>query len=191
MFYCSASSSEKQDRTTVLCSTVLPPLQRSKTGPQSYVLLFCLLFREARQDHSPMFYCSASSSEKQDRTTVLCSTVLPPLQRSKTGPQSYVLQLCPLLREARQDHSLMFYSSAPSSDKQLTSSGPTEQLTLQEQLWNNGEDLLKTTAVIQTTDHLRQSHAETQRKILATSTFLVSWDVTHSRCRSKMTARTT
>ena len=93
MFYSSALSSEKPDRNTVPrpCSTVLPPLQRSKTGPQSpqHVLQFCSLVREARQDHSPQstFYSSAPSSEKQDRTTVprACSTDMPPLQRSKTA----------------------------------------------------------------------------------------------------------
>ena len=184
------------NRTTVprACSTVPPPLQRSKTGPQypERVLQFCILSRDIRQDHSPMFYCSASSSEKQDWTTVhsACSTVLPPLQRSKTGPQSHVLLLCLLFREAKQDHST-HNSSAPSPENQLSSSGPIEQLTLQEQSWNNGEDLLKTTAVIQTADHLRQSHAERQRKILAAWTFFVSWDATHSRYRSKMTAETT
>ena len=79
------------DGTTVprTCSAVLPPLKRRQTGPQSpeHVLQSCLLFREDRQDHSPqsMFYSSAPSSEKTDRTTVnrARSTVLPPLQRSK------------------------------------------------------------------------------------------------------------
>ena len=102
--------------------------------PQSpgHVLQFCPLFREARQDQSPQgtFYSSAPSSEKQDRTTVprARSTVLPPLQRSKTGPQApgHVLQFCPLFREARQDHSHQgtFYSSARSSEKQERSSAP-------------------------------------------------------------------
>ena len=128
-FYSSAPSSEKLDRTTVPTarSTVLLPLQRSKTGPQSpeHVLLYCSLFREVRQDHSPhsTFYSSVPSSEKPDRTTVPTarSTVLSPLQRSKTGPQfpEHVLQFCPLFREARQDHSPQstFYSSVPSSEK--------------------------------------------------------------------------
>ena len=71
MFYSSAPSLEKQEHSSGLraCSTVLPPLQRSKTGPQSpeHVLQFC------------------PSSEKTDETTVprARSTVLPPLQRSK------------------------------------------------------------------------------------------------------------
>ena len=102
-----------------------------------------LRIARARQDHSPqsMFYSSAPSSEKQYRTTVLrvCSTVLfplqrsntrpqcpehtvlSPLQRSQTGPQSpeHGPQICPLFREARQDHSpqSMVYRSAPSSEK--------------------------------------------------------------------------
>ena len=43
-----------------------------------------------------MFYSSAPSSEKPDRTAVPCSTVPPPpLQRNQAGPQSHVLQLCP------------------------------------------------------------------------------------------------
>ena len=196
-------SSENPDRTTVprACSTGLPPfresrqdhspmfyrsasLQRIKTGPQSHVLQVCLPsenpdrttvpracstglppFRESRQDHSPMFYRSASlqriqtgpqshvlqvclPSENPDRTTVPCSTGLPPfresrqdhspmfyrsasLQRIQTGPQSHVLQVClpsenqdrttvpracstvlPPFRESRQDHSPMFYRSA-------------------------------------------------------------------------------
>ena len=119
MYYSSAASSEKQDSTTILrtCSTVLPLLQRSKTGPQSpeHVLQFCPLFREARQYYNPqsMYYSSAPFSEKPDRTTVTraCPTVLPPLQRSQTdhSPQS------------------MFYSSASSSEKQDRSSGPMEQ----------------------------------------------------------------
>ena len=64
----------------------------------------------------------SENSEKPDRTTVprACTTVLPPLQRSQTGPQSpeHVLQFCPFFREARQDHSpqSMYYSSAPSSE---------------------------------------------------------------------------
>ena len=128
MFYSSVSASEKQDRTSVLraCSTVL------------YLLQFCPLFREPRQDHSPQstFYSSAPSSENQDRTSVLWarSTALPPLQRIKTGPQSsgHVLQFCPLFREAR---------------RQQWPHGAT----LQQQLWGNVEDLLKTTTFIQTT----------------------------------------
>ena len=101
--------------------------------PQSHVLQLCLLFGETRQYHSPMFYSSTVSSEKPDRTTVPCSTVLPSLQRSQTGPQSHVLQFClssekpdrttvpcstvlSLFRETRQDRSPMFYSSAPSSE---------------------------------------------------------------------------
>ena len=163
MYYSSASSSEKPDRTTVprACSTILSLLQRSKTGPQSaehvlqfcplfrvasktvlqsseHILQFCPLFRKARQDHGPqsMYYSSAASSEKQDSTTILrtCSTVLPLLQRSKTGPQSpeHVLQFCPLFTEAR---------------RQQWPHGTT----LQEQLWGNTEDLLKTTTFVQTT----------------------------------------
>ena len=98
-----------------------------QTGPQSpdHVLQFFRLFRETRQDHSPQsrFYSSSPSSEKSDRTTVprAGSTVLPPLQRNQTEPQSpeQVLQFCPLFRETRQDHSPQsrFYSSAPSSEK--------------------------------------------------------------------------
>ena len=70
------------------------------------------------------------------RTTVpprAGSTVLPPLQRSKTGPQSpgHVLQFCPLFREARR--------------RQWPHGA-----TLQEQLWDNMEDL-KTSALVQTT----------------------------------------
>ena len=130
MFCSSAPSSENQDRTTVprTCSTVLPPLQRIKTGPQSpeHVLQFCPLFRESRHNHSPRstFYSSAPSSENQDRTTVprARSTVLPPHQRIKTGPQSpeHVLQFSPLFRESRQDNSPQstFYSSALSSENQ-------------------------------------------------------------------------
>ena len=109
MFYCSASSSEKQDRTTVptACSTVLPPLQRSKTGPQSsqHVLQLSLLFREARQDHGPhsMFYSSASSSEKQDRTTVptTCSTVLP---SSKKQDRTTVPTACSTVLPSSKKH---------------------------------------------------------------------------------------
>ena len=95
---------ETPDRTTVpsACSTVLPPLRRGPTVPQSHVLQFYPLFRETRQDRSPMFYSSAPSSEKPDRTAVPCSTVLPSLQRNQTGPQSHVLQLCPLFREAKR-----------------------------------------------------------------------------------------
>ena len=141
-----------------------------------------------------MFYCSASSSEKQDRTTVptACSTVLPPLQRSKTGPRSpqHVLQFCPLQRSMTgprpPQHVLQFCLLFREARRQQWPHGAT----LQEQLWGIGEDLLKTTAVIQTTGHLRQSHAETQKKSLAASTFFVSWDVTHSRCRCQMTAGT-
>ena len=96
MFYSSAPSSEKPDRTTVprACFTALLPLQRNQTGPQSpeHVLQLCSLFRETRQDHSPqsMFYSSAPSSEKPDRTTVprACFIALLPLQRNQTGPQS-------------------------------------------------------------------------------------------------------
>ena len=101
---------------------------RQDYRPQSHVLQFCPLFREARQDHSLMFYMSAPSSAKQDRTTVPRSTVLTPLQRSQTGPQSHVLHVCPFFRETRQDHSPTFYSSEPSSEKQDRSSGPTIEL---------------------------------------------------------------
>ena len=116
-------------------------------------------FREARQDHSPqsMYYSSASSSEKPDRTTVprACSTILSLLQRSKTGPQSaehvlqfcplfrvasktvlqsseHILQFCPLFRKARQDHShqSMSYSSAPSSEKPDRPQSPEHVLQL-------------------------------------------------------------
>ena len=89
----------------------------------------------ARQDHGPQstFNSSALSSEKPDRTTVprACSIVLPPLQRSQTGPQypEHVLQFCPLFREGGQDHRTQskFYSSAPSSEKPEGSSVPMEQ----------------------------------------------------------------
>ena len=77
----------------VLIDCRRPPILKTQcpcqTGPRSpeHVLQFCPLFREDRQDHSPqsMFYSSAPSSEKTDRTTVnrARSTVLPPLQRSK------------------------------------------------------------------------------------------------------------
>ena len=141
MFYSSAPSSGKPDRTTVprACSTLLPPLQRIETRSQSvkHVLQFCRLFREARQDHSPMFYSSASSSEKPDRTTVPCSTVLPPLQRSQTGPQSHVLQFCRLFREARQDHSPMFYSSAASSEKPGRTTVPRARSTVMSPSFEN------------------------------------------------------
>ena len=198
MFYNSARSSEKQDRTTDPCSTTLPALQRSKTGPQfpRQVLQFYPLFREARLDRSrqSIFHSSDPSSEKLDRTTVprACCTVVPPLQRRQTGPQSpgLVVQLYPLFREARQEHSPqgMLYSSAPSSEKpdrntvpracftallplQRRQTGPQSPghvlqfcplyrearrqqwpngATLQEQLWDNMEDLLKTTAFLQT-----------------------------------------
>ena len=135
-----------------------------QTGPQfpEHVLHFCPLFREVRQHHSPQstFYSSAPSSENQDRTTVprARSTVLLPLQRIKTGPQSpeHVLQYCSLFRESRQDHSPQntFYSSVPSSEKPEGSSGP-HGATLQEQLWdNNMEDLLKTTTTFFQTTRL-------------------------------------
>ena len=136
MYYSSAPSSEKPDRTTVprACTTGLPPLQRSKTGPQSpeHVLQVCPLFREARQYYNPqsMFYSSAPSLEKQGRTTFprACTTGLPPLQRSETVLQSseHVLQFCPPCRKARQDHSpqSMYYSSAPSSEKQDSTTIP-------------------------------------------------------------------
>ena len=142
MFYSSAPFSENQDRTTVprACPTVLPPLQRNQTGPQSpeHVLHFCPLFRESRQDLSPLstLHSSAPSSEKPDRPTVPRAgyTLLPPLQRIKTGPQSpkHVLQFCPLFRETRRQQWLH---------------GATQQ----ERLWCNIEDLLKTTTFIQTT----------------------------------------
>ena len=120
-------------------STVLPPLQRIKTGPQSpeHVLQFCPLFRESSQDHSPqsMFYSSAPFSENQDRTTVprACPTVLPPLQRNQTGPQSpeHVLQFCPLFRESKTQQWL-------------------PEATRQEQLWGNMRTLPKTRTFTQT-----------------------------------------
>ena len=92
-FYSSAPSSENQDRTTVprVRFTVLPPLQRIRTGPQSpeYVLQFCPLFRESEQDHSPQstFYSSAPSSENQERAPVprVRSTVPHPLQTSRNA----------------------------------------------------------------------------------------------------------
>ena len=108
-------------------STVLSPLQRNQTGPQSpeHILQFCPLRRETRQDHSPQstFYSSVPCLEKPDRTTVprAHSTVLSPPQRNQTGPQSpeHILQFCPLFRETRQDHSPQstFYSSVPSAEK--------------------------------------------------------------------------
>ena len=157
-----------------------------------HVLQFCPLFREARQDHSHQstFYSSAPSSEKQDRTTVTRapSTVLSPLQRSKTGPQSpeHVLQFCPLFKGARQDHSHQstFYSSAPSSKEQdrttVTRARSTVLPPLQRNKkaavapWNNATR----TAVGQhggpsedlnlrpnhRTDHLRQDHARTKEE---------------------------
>ena len=52
------------------------------------------------------FYSSVPSAEKPDRTTVprARSTVLFPLQRNQTGPQSpeHVLQFCSLIRKARR-----------------------------------------------------------------------------------------
>ena len=86
MFYSSVPSAEKPDRTTVprARSTVLFPLQRNQTGPQSpeHVLQFCSLCRETRQECSVLF----------------------PLQRNQTGPQSpeHVLQFCSLIRKARR-----------------------------------------------------------------------------------------
>ena len=74
-------------------STVLSPLQRNQTGPQSpeHILQFCPLFRETRQDHSPQstFYSSVPSAEKPDRTTVprAHSTVLFPHQKSEKAPR--------------------------------------------------------------------------------------------------------
>ena len=136
MFYSSAPSSENQDRTTVprTCSTVLLPLRRIKTGPQSpeHVLQFCPLFRESRQDHSPRstFSGSALSSENQDRTTV----------------PKHVLGFCPLFREASLDHSPQstFCSSALSSEKQDRTTVPRAR-----SISVPSEDLLKTTAFIQ------------------------------------------
>ena len=120
-FNSSAPSAEKPERTTVPRSTVLPPLQRNQTGPQSHVLQFSPLCRETRKDHSPTFNSSAPSAEKPEKTTVPRSTVLPPLQRNQTEPQSpqHVLQFCPLCGETK-DHSPTFNSSAPSAEKPRT-----------------------------------------------------------------------
>ena len=100
------------------CSTVLPPLQRSNTGPE---------VPRARSTVLPPLQRSNTGPEVPRAR----SKVLPPLQRIKTGPQSpeYAIQLCPLFREPRQDHSHQstFYSSAPSSQKQEGSSGLMEQ----------------------------------------------------------------
>ena len=124
-------------------------LLRNQTGPQSRVLQFCPICRETRQNHSPMFYSSALSIEKPDRTTVprACPTDLFPLQGNQTGPQFHVLQFCPLCRETRRQHWL-------------------RGATLQEQPWGNKEKFAKTTAAILTTgtDLLRQNHAPTQEE---------------------------
>ena len=97
-FFRCALSSENQDRTTVprACSTVMPPLQRSKTGPQSpeHVPQFCPLFSEAgkTRPHYPervLQLCPLFREARQDHSPRVRSTVMPPLQRSKTGP------LCP------------------------------------------------------------------------------------------------
>ena len=97
-------------------STVLPPLQRNRTWPQSpeQVLQFCPLFRETGHGHSPqsMFYSSAPSAEKPDMTTIPrpCSTVLPPLQRNKNAavaPWSNAERTAAAQQpEALEDHSL-------------------------------------------------------------------------------------
>ena len=59
-----------------------------------------------RTSPQSMFYSSVPSAEKPDRTTVprARSTVLFPLQRNQTGPQSpeHVLQFCSLIRKARR-----------------------------------------------------------------------------------------
>ena len=129
------------DRNTVprACSIVLPPLQRSNTGPHSpgHVLQFCPLFREARQDHSPqgMFYS------------------LSPLQRSQTGPQfpGHVLQSSPSSEKPDWTTVPRACSTAlpPLQRSQKAAVAPWR--TLQEQLWDNTEHLLKTTAFLQTT----------------------------------------
>ena len=88
-----------------------------------------------------------------DGTTIprTCSAVLPPLQSSKTGPQSpeHVLQSCSLFREA------------------TTQQWPLGA-TLKEQLWGNMEGLLKTPTFIQTTfwnrTMLERSRREEERK---------------------------
>ena len=118
-----------------------------QTGPQfpEHVLHFCPLFREVRQHHSPQskFYSSAPSSEKSDSTTVprARSTVLLPLQRIKTGPQSpeHVLQYCSLFRESRQDHSPQntFCSTAPSSENQDRTTVPRTRSTVLSPLQRN------------------------------------------------------
>ena len=78
-----------------------------------------------------MFYSSAPSSEKQDRTTVPreCSTVLPPLQRIKKA------------------------AVAPWNNATRTAVGqhgrPSEDLNLRPNHW---------------TDHLRQDHARTKEE---------------------------
>ena len=184
------------DRTTVprAGSTVLPPLQRSQTGPQSpeQVLQFCPLFREAIQDHSPQsrFYSSAPSSEKPDRTTVprACSTLLPPLQRIKTRSQSvkHIAQFCPFFREARQAHrpQSRLYTSAPSSENQDRTTVPKTRSTVLSPLQRNQKAAVAAwsnaarTAVVQhrgpsedhnfhpnhRTDRFKQNFARTQKK---------------------------
>ena len=132
MFYSSAPCSEKQDRTTVprTCSTGARQdhcpqnmFYRSKTGPQSPEHVLQKQDRTtvprtcstgARQDHSPqnMFYNSAPASEKQEQDhspksmLYRCKTgrQFPEYVLQKTGPQSqeYILQFCPLFREARR-----------------------------------------------------------------------------------------
>ena len=127
------------------------PPQRNQTGTQSHVLRFCPFLIETRQDHSPMSYSSVPSLEKPDRTTVprARSAVLPPRQRSQTGPQSHVLQFCHLFREARrqQSHVLQFCPLFREARRQQWPHGAT----LQQQLWGNMEDLLQTTTFIHTT----------------------------------------
>ena len=64
-----------------------------------------------------MFYSSDPRQRKQTGSQSHVLQFSRPLQRKQTGPQSHVLQFCPLFRETRQDHSLMFHSSAPSPEK--------------------------------------------------------------------------
>ena len=107
------------------CSTTDCPCQEGPQSPE-YVLKFCPVFREARQDHSPqsMFYSSAPSSEYVLQLCPVfrvCSAALPHLQSmfcSSAPSSEYVLQLCPVFRvcsAALPRLQSMFCSPAPSS----------------------------------------------------------------------------
>ena len=91
MFYSSAPSVDKPDRTIVPCSTVLPPLQRTQTEPQSHVLQSAPLQRNQTGQQSPehvLQFCPLCRETRQNHS-----------------PQEHVLQFCPLFGETRQGHS--------------------------------------------------------------------------------------